>query len=381
MTDRRELGGWLALLAATGLALYVCWQMLQPFLDVLLWAVVLAIAFRPLQHHLVKRTGRPVLSAFLSCTVVVVVLVLPLAFVIVVVISELTTLVNKLPGDVADFFAPNAPWLQHVPPWIGEYIDLNALRSKEFYGQHLGDILNALKNLSLGLLGNLVEAFIKVILVLFTLFYLFLDGPRLVEAIRRQLPLDPEQSEAIVRRTREVIDASLYGVLAIAMIQGTLGGLTFWALGVPSPALWGLVMTITALIPLIGTPVVWIPVAIYLFVMDQWVKAVILLAFGGLVISQIDNFLRPRLVGRRARLHALVIFFSVLGGLRLFGFLGLFLGPVIVAITQALLDVLRLGQPFLAAVDGTPDTGSSTDKAPGAEDPSAEKEDVKKGTS
>jgi predicted PurR-regulated permease PerM len=381
MTDRRELGGWLALLAATGLALYLCWQMLQPFLDVLLWAMVLAIAFRPLQVHLVQRTGRPVLSAFLSCVVVVVVLVLPFAFLLLILANELSGLTKTLPADAAKFFAADAPWLQRVQPWIDPYVKFDLLRSQQFYDDRLKEILATLSGWTLGLLGNLIEALVKVLLVLFTLFYLFLDGPQLVEALRRQLPLDPEQSEAIVRRTCEVIDASLYGVLAIAMIQGTLGGLTFWALGVPSPALWGLVMTITALIPLIGTPVVWIPVAIYLFVMDQWVKAVILLAFGGLVISQIDNFLRPRLVGRRARLHALVIFFAVLGGLRLFGFLGLFLGPVIVAITQALLDVLRLGQPFLAAADGAPITAdSSTDQAPVAQDPGAEKE-VKKVTS
>jgi predicted PurR-regulated permease PerM len=360
MTDRRELGGWLALLVVTGLALYLCWQLLEPFRDVLLWAALLAVAFRPVQNYLVEKSGRPALSALVSCGIVVVVLVLPLAFVIVVVVGELADLATTLPGDVVAFFDPDKPWVQHVHDWI-DADSLQALRSREFYVQQLIAMRATLSDWTLGLLSNLLEAVVKIVLVLFTLFYLFLDGPQLVEAFRQRLPLDAEQSAAIVRRTREVIDASLYGVLAIAVLQGTLGGLAFWVLGVPSPAIWGMVMTITALIPLIGTPVVWIPVAIYLLGNGHWGKAIGLLIWGGLVISQVDNFLRPKLVGRRAGLHPLVIFFAVLGGLKVFGFLGLFVGPVVVAVTLALLDVLRLGDttPLLPAKSADPSTSES----------------------
>lgn len=354
MTDRRELGGWLAILVVTGLALYLCWQLLEPFRDVLLWAALLAVAFRPLQKYLVARTGRPAVSALLSCVIVAVVLVLPLAFVIVMVVGELASLATTMPGEVVAFFDPDKPWMQHVHDWLEPPLSLDVLRSREFYVQQLIAMRATLSDWTLGLLSNLLEAIVKFVLVLFTLFYLFLDGPELVESLRQRLPLDPEQSEAIVRRTREVIDASLYGVLAIAVIQGILGGLGFWVLGVPSPALWGMVMTITALVPLVGTAAVWVPVVIYLLTMGDWSKAVGLTVWGGLVISQVDNLLRPKLVGRRAGLHPLVIFFSVLGGLRVFGFLGLFLGPVVVAITLALLDVLRLGDttPLTPAESG-----------------------------
>jgi predicted PurR-regulated permease PerM len=359
MTDRRELGGWLALLAATGVALYVCWQLLEPFRDVLLWAALLAVAFRPLQDYLVEKTGRPTVSALLSCAIVVVVLVLPLAFVILVVVAELAGLATTLPGQVVDFFDPEKPWVQHAHSWVEPYISLEALRSRDFYVRQLIAMRATLSDWTLGLLSNLLEALFKFVLVLFTLFYLFLDGPRLVEAFRQRLPLESAQSAAILRRTREVIDASLYGVLATAVLQGILGGLAFWALRVPSPALWGLVMTITALIPLIGTLVVWVPVALYLLVVGDWGRALALAVWGGLVISQVDNLLRPRLVGRRAGLHPLVIFFSVLGGLKVFGFLGLFVGPVVVAIALALLDILRLGDttPLLPAKEESSEPG------------------------
>jgi predicted PurR-regulated permease PerM len=155
------------------------------------------------------------------------------------------------------------------------------------------------------------------------------------------LPLERSQSEGLLRRVRDVIDGSIYGVLVVALIQGGLGGLTFWILGIPSPVLWGLVMAVASMIPLLGTASVWVPGALYLLLTGSWGKAIILAAFGGLVISSIDNFLRPKLVGDRIRLSELVMFFSVLGGLQLFGVLGIVVGPVIFAIAGSLSDTLR----------------------------------------
>lgn len=132
-----------------------------------------------------------------------------------------------------------------------------------------------------------------------------------------------------------------HGVLSIAAIQGALGGAAFWVLGLASPLLWGVVMFFMSMIPMAGAFLVWVPAAIYLLVTGHWVKALILTLWGGLVIGTIDNFLRPRLVGQKTRLHELVVLFSVLGGLKVFGVLGLVVGPVVVAITLALIDVLR----------------------------------------
>src|SRR2546423_654234 len=173
------------------------------------------------------------------------------------------------------------------------------------------------------------------------MYYLFRDGERLRAAVHNLLPLEDRKAHEIIERTGEVIGASVYGVLVIATIQGVLGGLAFWALGLPSPLLWGVVMIFLSMIPVAGAFVVWVPAAIYLVIMGHWGKAVVLAAWGTLAIGMVDNVLRPKLVGERTRLHELLIFFSVLGGLQVFGIIGLVLGPVIVAITIALLDVLR----------------------------------------
>jgi len=125
------------------------------------------------------------------------------------------------------------------------------------------------------------------------------------------------------------------------MIQGLLGGIAFWLLGVPSPILWAVLMTFVCMIPVAGSFMVWVPLSIYLILNGHWTKAIFLLAWGALVVSTIDNFLRPKLIKNQTRLHELFIFFSVLGGMSVFGLLGIVLGPVVLAITLGLLDTLR----------------------------------------
>ena len=142
-------------------------------------------------------------------------------------------------------------------------------------------------------------------------------------------------------RTRDVISASVNGVLVIPAIQGALGALAFFALGVPSALVWGVVMTFLSLIPMAGAFIVWVPAALFLVATGHLTKAIILAAWGALVIGTVDNFLRPKLVGEKTKLHELFIFFSVIGGLKVFGVLGIVLGPVVLAVTLALLDVFR----------------------------------------
>jgi predicted PurR-regulated permease PerM len=186
-----------------------------------------------------------------------------------------------------------------------------------------------------------VGVIIQMFFVIFTMYYFFRDGDNIARTVRDSLPLEREQADSILTRTREVIDASVYGVITIAIIQGTLGGLAFWLLGLRSAIIWAVVMTFLSMVPMLGAFIVWVPAAIYLALTGHWMKALLLAAWGTLVIGMIDNFLRPKLVGSRTRLHELLIFFSVLGGLNVFGVLGVVLGPVVLAITLALIDVYR----------------------------------------
>lgn len=332
---------WIALLVATIITLYLCWLMLQPFIEVLLWAIVLVVIFYPVHRRIVERTGNPGWSAVVSCLLVIVTILVPLTLVTLAVAREMSGMAQNLQANVEAFLDPNSPTTGRFLRWLAQYVDLDQLRSQQFIVERLKGMSGAIANRTFGFVGGVLVAVVEIFFVIFTMYYIFRDGDQLKLALHNVLPLDESQSHEIIERTGDVISASVYGVLVIAAIQGTLGGLAFWVLGLPSPLLWGVVMLFMSMIPMAGSFVVWVPAAIFLAVNGEWGKALALAVWGGLVIGTVDNFLRPKLVGEKTRLHELLIFFSVLGGLQIFGVLGLVLGPVIVAITLALLEVFR----------------------------------------
>ena len=331
--------GLVALIAVLVAALYVCWLMFQPFFNVLLWAAVLCVVFYPMHRRILSRTGKPSLAAALSTVAVILLILLPVTAVTVTVVRELT-------GAAASFQSTDHQWTTPPPvakalDFLGKYVDIDRDTAMKFLAARMQTWGTALAAGTLVVVGGAVGAIGQMALVVFTLFYFFRDGEHIQRAAYGMVPLRGAQWDSILSRTSDVIGATVYGVLVIAAIQGTLGTFIFWVLGLPSPLLWGVVMFFLAMIPMAGTFLVWVPAAAYLALIGVYGKAVILVAWGVLVISSIDNFLSPRLVGRRARLHELLIFFSVLGGLQVFGVLGLVLGPVVVAMTLALIEMAR----------------------------------------
>jgi predicted PurR-regulated permease PerM len=341
MRERPIQARWIALLVVAAIALYLCWLMLQPFVNVLAWAIVLVVIFQPVHRRLLARTRRPATSALLSSLLVIFVILAPLALISLVLFNQLTGIADSLQANVPSLLDPNSPVTGPVLRWLGQYVNVEQLLSPEAILERLKGMGGAIAGRTLGFVGGLFGVVVQIFFVIFTMYYLFRDGDRIVKSLPDILPLDRTESALIIERTRNVISASLYGVLVIAIIQGALGGLAFWALGLPSAIVWAVVMMFLSMIPMAGSFVVWVPAAIYLAATGQWGKALILVAWGALVIGTVDNFLRPKLVGEKTKLHELFIFFSVLGGLHVFGVVGIVLGPVVLAITLALLDVFR----------------------------------------
>jgi predicted PurR-regulated permease PerM len=313
--------------------------MLQPFVGVLLWAIVLVVVFYPAHRRLQAWVGSPGTAAACSTLLVIVTILLPVVGVTFAVGRELRGAVEHFQGGLGRVL--DIPAIQPLIRWLERYVDVDAWRSTDYVAGHLQAWSAAIAGPTLMFVGGLVSALVQMLLVVFTMFYFFRDADSLRHAVYDVVPLEYEQSHDIVLRTREVIGATIYGVLAISVIQATLGFLIFLLLGLPSPLLWGVVMFLMSMIPMAGAFVVWVPAALYLLLTGSYVKALVLAAWGVMVIGSIDNFLSPRLVGRRARLHELLIFFSVLGGLQVFGVLGLVLGPVLAAVTLALIEVVR----------------------------------------
>ncbi len=188
---------------------------------------------------------------------------------------------------------------------------------------------------------GVLDAIVSSVLVIFALFLFLRDGDAIVSSIRDLLPFDRPQSEALLRRIKDVVQASVYGIVVIAILQGLLCGGMLWILGVPSAALWGMVTMFASLLPVVGAFAVWGPATAYLALNGEWAHAIVLALWGTFVVSGVDNILRPRLVAGSVGLSEVAMLFAMLGGLSVFGGLGIVLGPVVFATAAAIVETLR----------------------------------------
>ena len=203
-------------------------------------------------------------------------------------------------------------------------------------------LVDRLAGRTLGLFTGIGGWLIQAGIALFTLYYLLRDGDALVRHLKWLLPLEPALNDRLFQRASEIIRASIFGTFVVAAAQGTLGGLIFWILGISAPIVWGTAMTMLSLLPMVGPGFIWVPAALVLLATGHILRGLLLLAFGALIIATIDNVLRAWLVSGRAQLHPLLVFFSVVGGLFVFGAPGVFVGPVLVVVALTLIDTARL---------------------------------------
>lgn len=332
------------LLAVAGIALYLCYRIAEPFLDPIIAAIVLVIVFYPLHARIESLTARPNLAASLS-TILVMLVVAILAIVLgVAVTRELGDLYHSL-GEKSAAKGGLSPYLMGLLEaplrWLGKYVDLSQLDLRATLLGWVDQMSRYLVALGAKAVSNVFSLVLQVVVVLFTLFFLFRDGPKIQQGVLALLPLTRQQARRFITGISQTILASVYGGIAVALAQGSLTGLAFWILGLHSPVVWALAAAMASLVPVVGTGMVWAPVAIVLAISGHWIKALILLGWGAGVVAQVDTLVRPYVVSGHARMHNLLIFFALLGGVKAFGIMGLFIGPVVVSVTIAVLDMLR----------------------------------------
>ena len=339
---RREQAEQIAILAATALALWLCWSMLRPFVQVIAWAAILAILFFPAHRWILRRVRHPAPAAALSLLLVLITVIAPLLFVTTTLVRELADAVGALQeaGQRMRSDPDAARTLETLRRAVQQYVDVDALLQSDKLRETAAVLGQALLQRSAMVIGGLLGFIVSALLTVFTLFYLFRDGETIARRLPDFLPVPRPDAERIIARAREMITASVYGVVVIAIVQGTLGGILFAFLGLPSPIVWGVVMTVMSTVPMAGSALIWAPAAAFLFLTGQYGKGAVLVFCGMFVIGMVDNLLRPRLVSRRTQMHELLVFFSVVGGLAAFGVLGLLLGPVVLAIALALLEMV-----------------------------------------
>ncbi|SNC76388.1 Predicted PurR-regulated permease PerM [Marinobacter sp. es.048] len=335
MYAKLETRTFLALLVGVSLAFVF---LMKPFFGPIFWAVAIALIFHPVQQLLVRKLGdRPNVNALITLGICMFIVVIPVLVLVTSLVAEGVALYQQIqsgeirPGEYIDRVNQSFPAIQaFLAQFDISFAELRDRAVSIFVGgsQFLG-------RQALGVGQNTFQFFLGLALMVYLAFFLLRDGHTLVELIIKALPLGDERERLLFAKFAEVTRATVKGNLLIAIIQGALGGLIFWVLGITGALLWGVVMAIVSLLPAVGAALVWVPAAIYLAAVGDVIEAVVLTAFGVVVIGLADNLLRPVLVGRDTKLPDYIVLLSTLGGIVMFGINGFVMGPLVAALFMA----------------------------------------------
>ncbi|MGH9837413.1 MAG: AI-2E family transporter [Blastocatellia bacterium] len=342
--DQQRRATIIFLVALSVVTAWLGYLIARPFLQPVFFALVLAIVFHPLHTRLHNHIRNTNAAALLSTFCALLTITVPAFFLGAALRRELTELYQSLgvrDGQDGGFIARLLQRLEGARVWLGQYVDLSQVDLRAELIERLQQLSAFLLSQVAGVAGGVTSFVVAAVITFFTLFYLFRDGRTLWRRLAVFIPLSAAQLEKLTSGVSRTITASMYGGLAVAFAQGLLLGSAFWMLRMPSPVLWGVVTGIFSFVPVIGSGAVWLPAAIILLLNGHWVKGLILLVWGAGVIGMADNVIRPLVISGQTRFHPLYVFFALLGGVQAFGIIGLFIGPVVLAVAQALVGLIR----------------------------------------
>ena len=327
------------------LVLYYVFQILRPFLHALAWAAILAIASRPLFEWLSRRLKRPGLAGVLTCVAITLLVIVPVIVVMILLAEQSVEAYNSLQSRINLRGMSRLEVLRGTGPYQWVLGKMQSLGMPE--PDLRATLVRAVRAISQFLVGNssvifsgLTHFVFNFFVTLIALYYFLLHGPKVAGGISRLAPLRPEHEELINRTFKDMTAATLQAGLLTALVQGAAGGIVFLMFGVASPLLWGAVMAVLSLVPLIGTAVVWLPAGVFYLMTGAVGKGAAFLAICALVGGAIDNLVKPFFIGRKSEINTLWLFLGVMGGIAFFGFLGFVLGPLLITILLALVEIL-----------------------------------------
>ncbi|WP_129776136.1 AI-2E family transporter [Peristeroidobacter soli] len=324
-----------------GLALF---KIVQPFLGPLLWAIFIAFLLHPLHVRLAARLrGKPQLSAALLTVLTFVVIIGPLTALSAAFAAQVGDLLQLVQDKVAGqttgnvLNLANVPWVREGLDWLDRTLDVDLAQLQAWFTQGSKEALQTLASLTGKVFLGAVGTVVGFVLMEFMLFFFIRDGGEMVDTTRELIPMAETPKAKLFDHLAAVTRAMVYGTGLTALIQGTLVGISFLIVGLPSPIVFGVIAALVALLPFGGTALVWGPAALVLAVEGRWGATIFMLVWGAVLVSLVDNVVRPMLVSGRANVGTLTVFIGVLGGLAAFGAIGLFLGPVVLALIIALI--------------------------------------------
>jgi predicted PurR-regulated permease PerM len=331
------------LLLIIAISLAFAW-ILWPFYGAVLWGTVLAIVFAPLYRRLSRSMRqRRNLAALATVMIIVVIVILPLTLITASLVQEASGVYEKFQSGELNLARNFQQVVDVLPTWVANLLDrfgltnLAEVQERLSAGLMKGSQFLATQALNIG--QTTFELVVRLFVMLYLLFFLLRDGDKLFRIIKDAVPLRAEQQRALFSKFATVIRATVKGTIVVAVLQGALGGLIFWFLGIRAALLWAVLMAFLSLLPAVGAALVWLPVAIYFVVTGAVWQGLVLVAYGVLVIGLVDNLLRPILVGTDTKMPDYVVLISTLGGIEIFGVNGIVLGPLIAAMFTVVWDI------------------------------------------
>ena len=329
------------------LLVVVSFLILKPLLLALFVGALLAYAFYPLYKFVLTKTGKPTVSSFLVCFLVLLIVVIPAGLLIKVLIQESYVIYVLVKQKLAVGLFNNCT--TELCTAISDF------SQSEWFSSQLKEIARTTTSLVIGkgsaFLVNIPRLAINLFVIFFTLFYFLKDGENLLKRLHNYFQLRHKNYVLILGRVKEIIHGIVYGFLLIAMIQGIFGALGFFLFGIPSPLFWGLIMGFFALIPAVGTGVIWVPASLILILDGVFqdstsliLKGAGLLVYSFIFVGSVDNILRPKIIGDKAKVHVAVIMLGIFGGILLLGPLGVILGPLVLSLTVEIMKVYLAGK-------------------------------------
>ncbi|RMG69002.1 MAG: AI-2E family transporter [Nitrospirae bacterium] len=332
-----------SLIVLTLLLCYLSYLIINPFLIPIAWAVVMTVVFYPLYHYLHRYIRWKSLASLITVFITLVLIAGPFSYLIVNLVNELRDFINYLNtkgvSRLDDLLkSQQILWLQEK---IKTTFNLHEFNIGEMLSESISKLSKSiLSNVTRGV-ANIMAVVVNFLLMLFAMFFMIKDGPDFIKKIRDYMPFSDAQKDRLASQIKDMVISTIYGGVVVALIQGALGGITFFLLGLNSPVLLGTLMAFMSFIPGLGAVSVWGPVLVFFLIKKFYIKAIILFLVGTFVISMVDNILKPIIISGRTRMPTMVIFFCVIGGLKVFGLIGLVLGPLVVALFVSVLEIFR----------------------------------------
>ncbi|MFN3480215.1 MAG: AI-2E family transporter [Thermodesulfovibrionales bacterium] len=322
---------------------YLSYLVIKPFLVPIAWAVVIAVLFYPLYGLILGYIKWRSVSAMIVLCIILLFIIGPISYLSTVLIQELKGLMDFAEAEKRQAIK-NITGHPVVHAIIEKIISLFGITEDELNKAVMDKIKLLGKEMIDGIvkkIKDVITGIFNFLFMLLTIFFLLRDGPGFLKKIRHYMPFPEEHKDSLVKQIQDIVISTMYGGVVVALVQGAMGGFAFMIVGISSPVIWGLAMAIASFLPVIGPFIIWMPASVYLIVEGELLKGIALVLMGALGISVIDNILRPVIIGSRTKMHFLALFFSVMGGIKIFGLIGFVLGPLVLAMFVSVIEIFR----------------------------------------